>query len=58
MAENDTRGAALRKLASRTGLVVAVVLVAVKLLAWDPEADVPRIDYSQQPEILDVEEWS
>jgi cation diffusion facilitator family transporter len=34
MAENDTRGSALRRLASRTSLVVAVVLVAVKLLAW------------------------
>lgn len=34
MSENGPRGAVLRKLASRTNLAVAVVLVAVKLMAW------------------------
>jgi ferrous-iron efflux pump FieF len=34
MSENGPQGAVLRKLASRTSLAVAVVLVGVKLLAW------------------------
>lgn len=34
MSETDSRGAALRKLASRTSLCIAIILVAVKLQTW------------------------
>lgn len=34
MSEYDVRGPALRRLASRTSLIVALVLVGVKFLAW------------------------